>query len=444
MLYAQAAKHRILTYTHPDTIVFLRMLEGIKLSAIVERKRKELLDQLLILIGDSMREEPPNYEPKDSSKSNASSSGEAVTKATHPSSADPDKRALPVTTPPEKPVAQQPENVVTPDKKQPEKTMSLDKQPAKSATLDKKQPEKTPTFDKKQPEKTAALDKKQSEAGPQEKAEHLATPATPTAGDKASLVLGKKNKKPAETGKDDPSLIAGTKETSQTPKMTSEKPTATPELQDPAENQTPEPENPESTPPVEESDSPSAKRKKPHGKNVFGGVKNIFVSKKRDRDSAVPSEATGEANPTAALGATGEPATCEEYSNPIESLKSLEALQSQECSGKLSGHLERQMKGGMFGSNWTKQLVVLKEDSILIDSKIIPLLGCTVKDKSTTGFKLTLPDSDYVMLRAETEDIRKQWVAAVSEVITACTPAQETVAGKEEKGKRETEERVRG
>ena len=48
-----------------DTIVYLRMLEGAKLAPVYERKRKQLMDQLLDLQGDTRREAPPKLDSDD-------------------------------------------------------------------------------------------------------------------------------------------------------------------------------------------------------------------------------------------------------------------------------------------------------------------------------------------------------------------------------------------
>ena len=45
-----------------DTVVFLRMLEQFKIPAVMETRRKKLLEKLLHLQGDTIREAPPSYE----------------------------------------------------------------------------------------------------------------------------------------------------------------------------------------------------------------------------------------------------------------------------------------------------------------------------------------------------------------------------------------------
>ena len=48
-----------------DTVVFLRMLEQFKIPAVMETRRKKLLQKLLNLQGDTIRETPPSYENGD-------------------------------------------------------------------------------------------------------------------------------------------------------------------------------------------------------------------------------------------------------------------------------------------------------------------------------------------------------------------------------------------
>lgn len=49
-----------------DTVVFLRMLEQFKIPAVMETRRKKLLEKLLHLQEDTIREEPPSYEGAES------------------------------------------------------------------------------------------------------------------------------------------------------------------------------------------------------------------------------------------------------------------------------------------------------------------------------------------------------------------------------------------
>ena len=46
-------------------MVFLRTLEQFKIPPVVERRRKELLERLLALQGDTLRDTPPRFEPVD-------------------------------------------------------------------------------------------------------------------------------------------------------------------------------------------------------------------------------------------------------------------------------------------------------------------------------------------------------------------------------------------
>lgn len=55
----------LLSSFHVDTIVYLRMLEGAKLAPVYERKRKHLMEQLLDLQGDTIREAPPKFDSDD-------------------------------------------------------------------------------------------------------------------------------------------------------------------------------------------------------------------------------------------------------------------------------------------------------------------------------------------------------------------------------------------
>lgn len=48
-----------------DAVVFLRTLEQFKIPPVVERRRKELLERLLALQGDTLRDTPPRFEPVD-------------------------------------------------------------------------------------------------------------------------------------------------------------------------------------------------------------------------------------------------------------------------------------------------------------------------------------------------------------------------------------------
>lgn len=46
-----------------ETVVFLRTLASYKIPAVIERRRKELLDKLCLLQGDTLKEAPPVIEP---------------------------------------------------------------------------------------------------------------------------------------------------------------------------------------------------------------------------------------------------------------------------------------------------------------------------------------------------------------------------------------------
>ena len=48
-----------------DAVVFLRTLEQFRIPPVVERRRKELLERLLALQGDTLRDTPPRFEPVD-------------------------------------------------------------------------------------------------------------------------------------------------------------------------------------------------------------------------------------------------------------------------------------------------------------------------------------------------------------------------------------------
>lgn len=48
-----------------DAVVFLRTLEQFRIPPVVERRRKELLERLLALQGDTLRDTPPCFEPPD-------------------------------------------------------------------------------------------------------------------------------------------------------------------------------------------------------------------------------------------------------------------------------------------------------------------------------------------------------------------------------------------
>ena len=54
-----------LSFSPADTVVFLRMLEQFKIPAVMETRRKKLLEKLLHLQGDTIRETPPSYENGD-------------------------------------------------------------------------------------------------------------------------------------------------------------------------------------------------------------------------------------------------------------------------------------------------------------------------------------------------------------------------------------------
>ena len=52
-------------------MVFLRTLEQFRIPPVVERRRKELLEKLVNLQGDTIREEPPRFEPIDEEEEKA-------------------------------------------------------------------------------------------------------------------------------------------------------------------------------------------------------------------------------------------------------------------------------------------------------------------------------------------------------------------------------------
>ena len=58
-----------------DTVVFLRMLEQFKIPAVMETRRKKLLEKLLNLQGDTIRETPPSYENGEPAGSSPASPG---------------------------------------------------------------------------------------------------------------------------------------------------------------------------------------------------------------------------------------------------------------------------------------------------------------------------------------------------------------------------------
>ena len=57
--------------TCADAVVFLRTLEQFRIPPVVERRRKELLEKLVHLQGDTLREEPPRFEPVDEEEEKA-------------------------------------------------------------------------------------------------------------------------------------------------------------------------------------------------------------------------------------------------------------------------------------------------------------------------------------------------------------------------------------
>ena len=80
LLHAKQQQSNLSLSRAADTVVFLRMLEQFKIPAVMETRRKKLLEKLLHLQGDTIREAPPSYENDDGPASPCKESSSELSK----------------------------------------------------------------------------------------------------------------------------------------------------------------------------------------------------------------------------------------------------------------------------------------------------------------------------------------------------------------------------
>ena len=409
-------------------MIFLRYLEQIKIPAVVDRRRKSLLDKLLELQGDTRRETPPKFEAE------AEPEGDSSKKEVEPK---PDAKApLKASLKKEAKVEAKPDAKVPlraslkkeakveakPDAKVPLRA-SLKKEAKVEAKPDAKVPLKKEAKVEAKPESGAdappVLKKSDSQSvfGRVKELEQLNAAAK----DKEKVYEDFKRKviSPEQEGAKDESTDGGKK-------AQEESPPSPAVVRREKKDDLLKPERPSSiasTESLEEDKEDGVKEKKGKSK----GLKGLFGKKKKMERSRDPSPAPSPA-PLQAQ-------TSEEIDEP----KPAQEDKALPPDFKIQAQLEKRVKR-FGGHGWIKQTVTLKENTLIVMGEKnkedkIELVGCTcAPNEAANMFDLHQPDHKQLTFRAETAEVRDQWVMALQEAIQECTPAvaeaQEPAPGK--------------
>lgn len=382
-----------------ETVVFLRTLGSYKIPAVIERRRKELLDKLCVLQGDTIRDPPPVIEsiiepPEEHPQPPLLERTPSVTSKREEREDTPSSTSS-VTSPSHGEKISRRDSKIASLVKDYEKIhykakkTEVDETPKRMVMLKKViKPTDFPSQDKPPP----------TEEG--EKAT-----ANEEEGHKAAEGKGKKaaEAKAAETSKGDAtdsSAVASKDQLEVDPR--GERASSVMSMENGLDDE------------GEESEKGNDKKKK-KGKKGFGA--GVFSKKKRDKSPARPEK-------RAELSAGGgeeqtEPQKLGEEKEEEEEVQFAEGV-------KMCGVLERHKKKGI-GHKKTKIDAKVFHTSLILGGKEeLSLARCAVEE-TESGFELTHPQHRSAMtFKVDGTDHEKQkWVEAMKAAIAEATPAKE-------------------
>lgn len=409
-----------LSYVFAEALVFLRQLGDFKIPAVMERRRKGLLDKLLELQGDTFRGDSA---PKDSSKASPEPApSETKLKSPEPQVKSPEPKV-------EKPAASKVEKeedekpavrstVTSPSRDSVTSPKRLSRGDSKISalvgnyehitTLAKKEEQaETPKRFvqlKKVPKPSDFPDKEkgkdEEEAPKEEEKEELKPAALEKVAEKTSL-----------TPEPSPQLRRKGKENGG---LKSERPSST--VSEESAN-TEAPEEEEAAEDQDGGEKESSKKKGKFGR--FGkklGGKLKHKKQKGGRDKS-PSRAMEEEDDKSGGSEVEEGEQKEEVATP-----------EHEEGVKISGMLERKVTARFKSSKWVKVSVKLKDNVLYIgDKEKVELAGYMVA-ASDVGFDVVNHATQKQIqfrLEPEGENSKERWVEVLTAAIEECTPQQE-------------------
>ena len=176
---------------------------------------------------------------------------------------------------------------------------------------------------------------------------------------------------------------------------------------------------------ADEGDKKEEKKKKKKGGSKSGGLGGFFKRKKEKGDK-VEKEEKGDKVEKEEKTENGDKSDHE----------SVSMGGGDDDEAKMQGQLERKVGKRFGGHNWVKQTVSLKGCTLFCsgekdkekDKEAVELIGCTASASSEAANVFEVGGhTDYKQLafKAESEEARDQWVAALKEAIQSCTPTLE-------------------
>ena len=397
-----------------EALVFLRQLGDFKIPAVMERRRKGLLDKLLELQGDTFRGDAA---PKDVKPSPEPSP--AKVKSPEPEKEEKEKEE-------EEPVrstvtSPSRDSITSPSKRLSRgdsKISSLVGNYEHITTLAKKEEEAETPIPKRfvqlkkvaKPSDFPDTEKnKEVEEPPQEQEKEELKPAAPKEVEKAT-------EKTSLTPQPSPQLRRKEKENGG---LKAERPSST--VSEESANTEPVEEEPAEEEGDEQGrgEKESGKKKGKFGRfkkiGKFGDKLNVKKKHKSGRDKS-PSRAV-EDEDEKSMASEGEEGDHKEEISPPE----------QEEGVKISGMLERKVTS-RFKSKWVKVSVKLKDNVLHIgDKERVELAGYMVA-ASDAGFDVVNPNATQKQIQfkmEEGENSKERWIEALNAAIEECTPEQE-------------------
>lgn len=313
-----------------EAVVFLRTLEQFRIPAVVESRRKKLLERLELLQGDTIRASPPRYSIHEESESRGLKRADSL--------------------------------LVSERVKELEETDAVSKQPT------------SPKSEAGSPKKSVSED-------------------TESRSSKEAVVLREKKEGMNEL----------------------------------------KPERPSSTASAEVSSVGSAdegdkkEEEKTKKKKKGGGIGGFFKRKKTDK-----VEKTEKVDKTEKVEKTEKEEKAENGDKSDQESVSMGG--GDDNDAKMQGQLERKVGKRFGGHNWVKQTVSLRGCTLFCsgekdkDKETVELVGCTAIASSEAATILEVgghAEHKQLAFRAESEEARDQWLAALGEAIQSCTPAVE-------------------
>ena len=369
--------------------MFLRTLGSYKIPAVIERRRKELLDKLCLLQGDSLKEPPPSIEPPEEKtpppqvKSPASKEKAKDVKTSAMQEKDGDVESGTSSTASSS-VTSPTHGLKRRDSKVVNSLVSNFETLHHSAKKEEESETPKRFVQLKKVNKPSDFPSSPTHKGNEEKTDDKkeATPAPEDNTKDAPPVKEKDSENLiVESGKKERPLSAASNE----------------DTQDGEEE--------------DEEEEKEAGKKKKKGKGLFSGMKGL------KKKSPLPERK----HPPPPAVTNGEEAA--DQSEDQQKAEGEEVEPEKEEGVRLSGTLERKVKRGI--KKKIKMEVKVRETTLVMDGKEEELAHCSV-EVTESGLEVVHPQLKSIVFKVEGgEEQKLKWVSAIKEAIAEATPPEE-------------------